>query len=91
VVEVLEDVVADAEMLAALRRLKAMGYRIALDDFTVSPRSSPLIQFADYIKLDYRALGEDGFAVQVRLLRRSDARLIAEKIESEAEFLWLYP
>jgi len=59
--------------------------------FTVSPRSSPLIQFADYIKLDYRALGEDGFAVQVRLLRRSDARLIAEKIESEAEFLWLYP
>ena len=88
VVEVLEDIVADKEMVDAVRRLKSMGYRIALDDFTYTPQSSPLIEYADYIKLDYRALGGQGFVEQVRFLRGGRARLVAEKIESEAEFRW---
>jgi c-di-GMP phosphodiesterase len=88
VVEVLEDVAADEETLAAVRRLKSLGYRIALDDFTVHPQSSALIEYANFIKLDYRALGDQGFAAQVQLLRGTQARLVAEKIESEAEFRW---
>ena len=88
VVEILEDVVADAECLAAVQHLKSLGYRIALDDFVFTEPYRPLVELADFIKLDYRALGDRGFAEQVDLLRGCRARLLAEKIESEAEFRW---
>jgi EAL and modified HD-GYP domain-containing signal transduction protein len=88
VVEILEDVTVDAETVQAVRRLKQSHYRIALDDFVFRPDLVPLVQLADYIKLDYRVLGQDGFREQVRLLRPYQVALVAEKIESEAEFRW---
>jgi EAL and modified HD-GYP domain-containing signal transduction protein len=88
VVEILEDVVADEETLEAVRHLKALGYRIALDDFVQTPQSRALIQFADFIKLDYRALGDHGFADQIAKLKGCRVHLLAEKLESEAEFRW---
>jgi c-di-GMP phosphodiesterase len=86
VVEVLESVIADRETMAALERLKSLGYRIALDDFVFSHATSPLLSMADYVKLDYRALGESGICEQVELLRPYRVRLLAEKIESEREY-----
>ena len=88
VVEVLEDVAADRETLAALRRLKKLNYRIALDDFVYSEALVPMIELADYVKLDLQALGANRFQEHVNLLRRFGVRLVAEKIESEAEFGW---
>ncbi|MCX6632514.1 MAG: HDOD domain-containing protein [Candidatus Solibacter sp.] len=88
VIEVLEDVVADPETLAALRRLKDLKYRIALDDFVYAEELIPMIELADYVKLDLLALGAGRFQEQFDLLRRFDIAIIAEKIESEAEFRW---
>ena len=86
IVEVLEDVAMDAETVEALRRLKKSGYRIALDDFVYSVQAGPLVELADFIKLDYRALGAEGCAAQIALVRGSGALLLAEKIETEGEF-----
>jgi EAL and modified HD-GYP domain-containing signal transduction protein len=83
---VLESVSWDEEVLAATKRLKSLGYRIALDDFILTPESREIVGFADFVKLDYRALGEHGLANQVKLLDGCGAVLLAEKIESEAEF-----
>jgi EAL and modified HD-GYP domain-containing signal transduction protein len=88
VIEVLEDVAADPETLGALRRLKSLNYRIALDDFVYSPEIVPMIGLADYVKLDLQALGATRFHEHLALLRPFDARVIAEKVESEAEFRW---
>ena len=59
VMEVLEDVAADPETLEALRRLKKLNYRIALDDFVYSDELVPMIELADYVKLDLQALGRE--------------------------------
>jgi EAL and modified HD-GYP domain-containing signal transduction protein len=88
VVEVLEDVAADPETLEALHRLKKVNYRIALDDFVYSDELVPMIELADYVKLDLQALGAGRFQEHANLLRPFEVRLIAEKIESEAEFRW---
>ncbi len=88
IVEVLEDVTADPETVAALRRLKALHYRIALDDFVFSAALAPMVELADFVKLDLRALGAGGFQEQFRLLQPFGVRIVAEKIESEAEFRW---
>ena len=88
VIEVLEDVAADRETLDALRRLKGLDYRIALDDFVYSAEIVPMIELADYVKLDVQALGAERFQEHLALLRPFDASIIAEKVESEAEFRW---
>jgi c-di-GMP-related signal transduction protein len=86
VLEVLETVHVDDEVIAACRELKALGYRIALDDFLPGTSSDRLIAIADYIKLDFRA----GDAAQLRRIQRqlqgSPVALIAEKVETAAEF-----
>lgn len=86
VIEVLEDVAADPEILDALRRLKSLHYRIALDDFVYREELVPMIALADYVKLDIQALGARRFQEHVALLRPFGASIIAEKVESEAEF-----
>lgn len=88
VIEVLEDVGADVETVAALRHLKSLGYRIALDDFVYSEELAPMVELADYVKLDLLALGQERFQEQRGLLRPFGVQVIAEKIESEAEFKW---
>ncbi|HEY1497344.1 MAG TPA: EAL domain-containing protein [Candidatus Solibacter sp.] len=88
VVEVLEDVAADRETVACLHRLKNLHYRIALDDFVYHDSLLPMIEMADYIKLDLLALGAGGFQEQMDLLHRFDVRIVAEKIETEAELRW---
>ena len=88
VIEVLEDVAPDAETLDALRHLKGLKYRIALDDFVYSEEHVSMIELADFVKLDLQALGAARFQEQFDLLRPFGVPIIAEKIESEAEFRW---
>ena len=82
VVEVLEDVAVTPELLDSVRRLRAQGYRIALDDFQHHPSLEPLVELADIVKLDVLELGEVKLRAEVRQLRNYPLRLLAEKIES---------
>ncbi|REG81489.1 EAL and HDOD domain-containing protein [Marinomonas pollencensis] len=86
VVEVLENAVFDAVLLAALRRWVKAGYSIALDDFVFDTKLVPFVELADYIKLDIMALGKDEFHRQVDALRGFDVEIIAEKVETWEEF-----
>ncbi len=56
VLEILETVEPTAELLQTCRRLKAAGFRLALDDFTWTPDFAPLVEIGDYIKVDFLQL-----------------------------------
>ena len=86
VLEVLETIAPDAEVIAACIDLKSRGYQIALDDFQIVEGIGPLIEIADYIKLDFRANGPAKLHQIRQQLRGSKAALIAEKIETQPEF-----
>jgi EAL and modified HD-GYP domain-containing signal transduction protein len=86
VLELLETVEPSIEILSACRRLKALGYQIALDDFQLAEKMDPLLALADYIKVDFRLSdAKQRREISHRLEGRS-AVLIAEKIETEEEF-----
>ena len=73
-------------LVKACRRLKAAGFRIALDDFTWRPGIEPLVELADYIKVDFIQTGREE---RKKLLKRLDNRavaLIAEKVERQSEY-----
>ena len=86
VLEVLESVVADDEVLRALRQLSAQGYRIALDDFVFERCPAELIDIADIIKIDVQALDRTEVERHVRLLQGRHLKLMAEKVETHEEF-----
>jgi c-di-GMP-related signal transduction protein len=87
VIEILENVQADSEVMAAIRGLRALGYRIALDDFTYSSSMEPLLGTAHLVKVEMATPR----AQQVAMVRDYHARglqMLAEKVETPEEFDW---
>jgi EAL and modified HD-GYP domain-containing signal transduction protein len=68
------------------RALKSLGYRIALDDFQWHAGVEALVELADYIKIDFLQSGPEERGAMLEWLRGSRAVLLAEKIETQAEF-----
>ncbi len=83
VLEILEDVVPDEEVIKGLKRLKSNGFRIAMDDFEFQDKLIPMIELADYIKIDVYNLTSDQVIKQLELLKPYKAELIAEKVQTQ--------
>jgi c-di-GMP-related signal transduction protein len=86
VLEVLETIAVDDAVVDACVRLKGMGYQIALDDYLPQDGMDRLLGLADYVKLDFRLCDR---AMLRKIRRHVDGRgiaLLAEKVETEAEF-----
>ncbi len=86
VLEVLEDIEPDAEIISAVARLSQQGYTIALDDFLYRPELAPLVEQADIIKIDLLAQDEATLREHVATLQRYPVKLLAEKVETRAEY-----
>lgn len=86
VLELLEDIQADAEVIGAMTRLTQSGYRLALDDFVYHDRLKPLINLAYIVKIDLMALSSTDLERHVQQLRGYSVKLLAEKIETQAQF-----
>ena len=85
VVEILETVEPGDRVIAACKRLKAAGYLIALDDFAPNDPRASLCDFADILKIDFRATRIEERA---GLMRRfgTGRKMLAEKLETPQEF-----
>ncbi|RDH83899.1 MAG: hypothetical protein DIZ80_07115 [endosymbiont of Galathealinum brachiosum] len=90
VLEVLEDIKPDKDVIEGIKRLKAEGYRIALDDFIFQEELIPFIELADFIKIDIHALNKDQIKQQLLLLKPYPVQFIAEKIETHEMYRFCY-
>lgn len=88
VLELLETVVVTDTIVERCRALKALGYRIALDDFVYDDSYRPLLALADIVKIDLLQHNQDSLRALVGQLRQWPVQLLAEKIDSleQAEF-----
>jgi len=86
VVELLETIDADDEVVAACVRLKRAGYMLALDDFVLRPALEPLLDFVDFVKVDVLATTASERTRWMSLLGHRPIRMLAEKVESRAQF-----
>ena len=86
VAEILETVEPDERVIAACQRLKAAGYLIALDDFAPNDPRLPLCEFADIIKVDFRATKPEERAGMMRRFATLKCQMLAEKLETPHEF-----
>ncbi len=86
VIEIVEDVPSDPEVVDVCRSLKKAGYTLALDDIRLGTLDTPFLPLADIVKVDF-AQSTPGERVEVaRRCRRRPLRLLAEKVETVADF-----
>ena len=86
VIEVLEDVEATPEVVARCHELKSLGFTLALDDWVPGDARVPLLDLADVVKVDLPEVDAKSLARLVRRLRRRSLQILAEKVETRAEF-----
>ncbi|MGD8112945.1 EAL and HDOD domain-containing protein [Vibrio sp. TRT 17S01] len=89
VVEILETCLPTNELLEAIKELNARGYLIALDDFVYSPEWERFLPFVHIVKLDIMAMGLEAACdfVRERLAKGSKRKFLAERVETEQEFV----
>lgn len=83
VLEILEDVNPTDKVIAGVKRLKEQGYEIALDDFKYTAEHKPLIELADYVKIDVVEFDVNKIEQQLKYIEKFNIKLIAEKIETQ--------
>lgn len=89
VIEILETIEPDAPVIEACEELKRRGFTLALDDYAFQEGWEPLLALADIVKFEYpavRELDRDTLETRVRSLRLRGVKLLAEKIETRAEY-----
>jgi len=86
VVEILETVPADPDVVVACRNLKEAGYMLALDDYVANDPREALAEMADIIKVEMQLTTEEQRLALIQQFGRR-CRMLAEKIETQAEFV----
>jgi len=87
VLEVLEDIEIDDEVIAGVRALTESGYSVALDDYVYDRSHAPLLHLAKIVKIDLTRLTQVELHEHVRELRQYDVQLLAEKVETQEQYL----
>lgn len=88
-VEILEDIPISDELVIACKKLKKLGYSLALDDHDFDPKWDVFLPFIDMIKVDIRATNILKINKYLRRLKEKNCQnitLLAEKVETAKEF-----
>lgn len=86
VIELMGTAEMDADLVRACVGLRKLGYRLALDDFIPNEECQPLVEIADYVKVDFRLSDAYTRRQTQRMLRYSGAAAVAEKLEDRRAF-----
>jgi EAL and modified HD-GYP domain-containing signal transduction protein len=74
------------ELIEALLELRALGYRLALNDFTRNSNSKPLLECADYICADFSLVSAENLPWLREQLSDVSAPKVARKIDTHEEY-----
>lgn len=86
VLELLEFVTLDERAMERCMKLKKMGFRLSLDDHFYMPELEEFYKIVDIVKLDILQTPPDELAGMVTGLLRTPVQLVAEKVETAAQF-----
>ncbi|MCS3454046.1 EAL and modified HD-GYP domain-containing signal transduction protein [Aeromonas sp. BIGb0405] len=86
VIEILEDAMPDDALLAKVKQLNQLGYRLALDDFSMSSDWERFLPWIQIIKFDLRLSSLSQIDDFIRRHQHLALTYLAEKVESKQEF-----
>jgi len=74
------------DLIVVCQELKAQGFRFALDDYRGQPQLKPLVELADYLKVDFaqtQPLERRGMLEQ---MRGKSATMLAKNVDTQADY-----
>lgn len=86
VIEILENVYPDSDIISECKKLKKLGYVLALDDFILKPEYEPLIELADIIKVDFLLTDHEERESIIKKINSPGVKFLAEKVETREEY-----
>ncbi|MGB3368469.1 MAG: EAL domain-containing protein [Acidaminobacteraceae bacterium] len=88
VIEILETVKPTPKLIRNLKKLKELGYTIAIDDYTSTYGYEQILDLCTIVKMDFMADSKENIREQVIKLKKLGKLLLAEKIETREEYEW---
>src|SRR6266567_2611352 len=87
VLELLETLHVTPELIKRCRFLKESGFTLALDNHEYSPAFHELYEIVDIVKVDLIQTPIERLEEMVKQFRRYPLQLLAEKVETQVEFI----
>ncbi len=81
--EILETTASTSDVVARCHELRAMGYRLVLDDYVGEEEKQPILDLCHWVKVDWMGSSPD---VKRRIPRFRGRKCLAEKVETRAEY-----
>ena len=88
VVEILETVKATPELITKIKKLKALGYTIAVDDVVLDYEYNEFLELADIIKVEFMGETRENIEKLTKLWLPKGKKMLAEKVETREEYEW---
>jgi len=90
--EILETTKLTDEVISKIKHYHNKGYKIAIDDFDCSlsmiKKFSPIFKYVNLIKIDVLEVRDENLEVVVPKLKKYGLKLLAEKVETEEDYLY---
>jgi EAL and modified HD-GYP domain-containing signal transduction protein len=79
--------IKSADLLCLLRQARSKGFLVGLENVLPNRNTRPLVEIADYIKLDIQQFDDKALAKAVGQYHEFQPKLIAKKVETMKQFL----
>jgi c-di-GMP phosphodiesterase len=86
VLQIVPDLEVSAELITSCRQMKALGFRLALDDFKSEMLNNSLVGVADYIKVDFGQTTPEVRRPLLNQLHNKGIAIVAKGIDSHADY-----
>jgi EAL and modified HD-GYP domain-containing signal transduction protein len=86
VLELVEPMQRSTELVSTCQLLKSEGFRLALGSYAWESGYEPLVELADYIKVDFTLLCASGRHYLQRRANHVAAALVAENVETQEDY-----
>lgn len=73
------------ELIASCRQMKTLGFRLALDDFSLETQAGPLLELADYIKVDFARTPPETRRQLLNELQGKEVKTVAKGVNTQVD------
>ena len=75
----------DEAVVRSLSALRQSGYNFALDEFAYTEQTRPILELANYAYLNFQGLTPEEISKQLAMLKQSNVKAIAKRVDTHAE------